>query len=80
MRNFSATELANKTGEVLAAAAREPVRIQRYGKPRFVILSVDQFELLMAKADRRRSIHVEHLAACEVNDLIAQLQLSINNG
>jgi antitoxin Phd len=37
MRHFSATELANKTGDVLAAAAQEPVHIQRHGKSRYVV-------------------------------------------
>ena len=42
MRHFTATELANNTGDVLAAAAQEPVRIQRHGKSRYVLLSVER--------------------------------------
>lgn len=79
MRNFSSTELANKTGDVLAAAAQEPVNIQRHGKARYVLLSVEQFERLNAKADQRRAVHVEDLAADEADDLIAQLEHSIAN-
>jgi len=41
MRNFTSTELANKTGDVLAAAAQEPVNIQRHGKARYVLLTVE---------------------------------------
>lgn len=77
MRNFSATELANKTGDVLAAAAQEPVNIQRHGKARYVLLTVEQFERLNAKVDQRRAVHVEDLAADEAKQLIAQLKHSI---
>jgi antitoxin Phd len=79
MRNFSATELANKTGDVLAAAAQEPVNIQRHGKSRYVLLSVEQFERLNARADQRRAVHVYDLDADEVDDLLAQLKHSIAN-
>lgn len=77
MRNFSSTELANKTGDVLAAAAQEPVNIQRHGKPRYVLLTVEQFERLNAKVDQRRAVHVEDLAPDEAEQLIAQLEHSI---
>lgn len=79
MRNFSATELANKTGDVLAAAAQEPVNIQRHGKARYVLLSVEQFERLSAKADQRRAVHVEDLTPNEADKLIAQLEHSIKH-
>ena len=77
IRNFSATELANKTGDVLAAAAQEPVNIQRHGKARYVLLTVEQFERLNAKVDQRRAVHVEDLAPDEAEQLIAQLEHSI---
>lgn len=79
MRNFSATELANKTGDVLAAAAQEPVNIQRHGKSRYVLLSIEQFERLNARADQRRAVHVDDLSADEADVLIAQLEHSIAN-
>lgn len=79
MRNFSATELANKTGDVLAAAAQEPVNIQRHGKSRYVLLSIEQFERLNARADQRRAVHVDDLSADEADLLIAQLEHSIAN-
>lgn len=77
MRHFSATELANKTGDVLAAAAQEPVHIQRHGKARYVLLSVEQFERLNARADQRRAVHVNDLDTREADELIAQLEHSI---
>lgn len=79
MREFSSTELANKTGDVLAVAAQEPVHIQRHGKSRYVLLSVEKFEELNNKADFRRSVHVNDLREDESLDLIAALQNSIDN-
>jgi prevent-host-death family protein len=79
MRNFSATELANKTGDVLAAAAQEPVHIQRHGKSRYVLLSVEQFERLATKADQRRAVHVEDMDVAEAEQLIAHLEHSIKH-
>ncbi|MDD8022661.1 MAG: hypothetical protein PHX82_06085 [Paracoccaceae bacterium] len=40
MRNFSSTELANKTDAALAAAPAAPVSIRHYGTIRFVVLSI----------------------------------------
>lgn len=77
MRHFTATELANNTGDVLAAAAQEPVHIQRHGKSRYVLLSVEQFEKLNKSADQRRAIHVDDLSPAEAADLIAALEHSI---
>ena len=77
MRNFSATELANKTGDVLAAAAQEPVNIRRHGKARYVLLSVEQFERLSTRANQQRAVHVEDLDADEARQLIAELEHSI---
>ena len=79
MRNFSATELANKTGDVLAAAAQEPVHIQRHGKSRYVLLSVEQFERLATTTDTRRSIHLDDMDAEEAEQLIAALEHSITD-
>lgn len=53
MRQFSATDLGNRTGDVLAAAAQAPVTIARHGKPRFVLLSTDSFERYREPADPR---------------------------
>ena len=63
MRSFSSTDLANKTGDVLAAAAQGPVAINRHGKPRFVVLSAEQFERITARGDTRRSYAVADMPA-----------------
>ena len=77
MRSFSSTELANKTGDVLAAAAQGPVAINRHGKPRFVMLSAEQFERMIKPADPRRAFHVSDLSDEDAKDLITALEDSI---
>lgn len=79
MRLFSSTELANNTGDVLAAAAQEPVQIARHGKPRFVVLTTEKFAMLNSRHNSRRSVHVEDLSDAEATSLIALLQKSIEN-
>jgi len=79
MRHFSSTDLANKTGDVLAVAAQEPVHIQRHGKSRYVLLSIEQFEALNTKADHRRAVHVDDMRKNEAADMITALEHSITN-
>ena len=80
MKQFSSTELANRTGDVLAAAAEAPVTIARHGKARFVMLSTEQYERLRRGGDTRRAFHVSDLTDAEAERLIAELQDRIDNG
>ncbi|MDF2143286.1 type II toxin-antitoxin system prevent-host-death family antitoxin [Paenirhodobacter sp. CAU 1674] len=77
MRSFSSTELANKTGDVLAAAAAAPVVIKRHGKARFVILSIERYDRLTAGHDTRRAFHVSDLSDAEAEELVKALEHSI---
>ena len=79
MRQFSATDLANKTGDVLALAAQQPVAIARHGKRRFVVLSTEEFEALRQGKDSRTEHHVDDLDDAEATRLMTELQASIDN-
>lgn len=79
MKQFSSTELANRTGDVLAAAAEAPVTIARHGKPRFVVLSTEQYDRLRHRGETRRSFHVSELTDAEAEKLIGELRDSIDN-
>jgi prevent-host-death family protein len=79
MKQFSSTDLANRTGDVLAAAAEAPVAIARHGKPRFVMLSIERYERLRGR-ETRRGLHVSDLTDAEAEKLISDLQDSIDNG
>lgn len=44
MKHFAATDLKQTLGEVLDAAAREPVTITKHSRPRFVVMSIEDYE------------------------------------
>ncbi len=54
MRTFSTVELTQQVGAVTHAASREPVTITHHRKPRFVLMSVEDFEKLREGARPRR--------------------------
>ena len=79
MHTFTATELANKTGDVLAVAAQEPVCFMRHGNSRFMLLSVQHFNMLFQRAGKRRSVHADDMPVNEAIDLVTCLEHSITH-
>ena len=75
MRQFSSTDLANRTGDVLAAAARETVQIKRHGTPRFVVMSVERFEEMTARGPPQRAVHMGDMSDDEADALLAALEV-----
>ena len=54
MRTFSTSDLSRKSGDIIASALQGPVSISQRGKPRLIMLSVEQYEALTARdVDRR---------------------------
>lgn len=53
MRKFSTVELTQQIGTVTHAASREPVTITQHRKPRFVLMSIEDYERLRARSDTR---------------------------
>jgi len=74
MREFSSTDLANRTGDVLTAAARDAVQIRRHGIPRFVVMSVERFEEMTERGRTRRAVHVSDMSDDEADVLLAALE------
>lgn len=50
MLSFTSADLQRRTGEVQASAGQEPVVLTDYGKPRNVMLSVDEYVRLKKAA------------------------------
>jgi prevent-host-death family protein len=50
MRTFSSQDLQQQTGEIQRAAVSAPVVIMSHGKPRSIVMSVDEFRRLKQKA------------------------------
>ena len=56
MRNMAANEAKARFGELLDTARREPVTIEKHGRPVAVVLSKEDFDdLEKAKLDRLRA-------------------------
>lgn len=60
MRSFSSLDLQQQSGEIQRAAAQAPVVITSHGKPRAVIMSVEEFRRL--KTEAREQVPVEAIA------------------
>jgi hypothetical protein len=54
MQKFSTVDLDQQLGNVKAAASRAPVVITEHRKDRFVLMHIDKFNLLKAKANPRK--------------------------
>jgi PHD/YefM family antitoxin component YafN of YafNO toxin-antitoxin module len=54
MQKFSTVDLDQRLGDVKAAASRKPVVITEHRKDRYVLMHVDAFNELKAKANPRR--------------------------
>lgn len=60
---FTTSDLSRKSGDIIAEAMRGPVTITQRNKPRLVVMSVDDFELLRAHGDTRKAYRIEDAAA-----------------
>lgn len=76
MRTFTSTDLANKTGDVFAAASQSAVEIHRHGKPRFVLMSTETYERLTNR-NPQRALHVDDMSVEELDAEIAVLRAEI---
>ena len=60
MQSFSGVELQRNSGPVQEAAMREPVLITHHGRPRLVVMHVDEYERL--KRRDRRAVRIENIS------------------
>ena len=59
MTQYSTSDLSRKSGDIIAEALRRPVTITQRNKPRLVLLSIEDYRKLMAKADTRTASRLE---------------------
>lgn len=59
MREFTTVDLNKQVGEVTDAARKEPVIITRHRRPRFVLMSFEQYEQMTKGDDPRRSFTLD---------------------
>jgi len=55
MATYSTSDLSRRSGDIIAAALRSPVTIVQRNKPRLVLLSIEDYRSLIARADTRTS-------------------------
>ncbi len=69
MRTFPSSDFKQAFGDVLNAASREPVTITRHNKPRYVLMSVEDYERRVRKDERQAiatsDMPAEHLLMLE---------------
>jgi len=59
MTKYSTSDLSRKSGDIIAEALRRPVTITQRNKPRLVLLSIEDYRRLTAKADTRKAGRLE---------------------
>ena len=55
MTRYSTSDLSRKSGDIIAAALRQPVTITQRNKPRLVMLSIEDYRHLVTRADSRKA-------------------------
>lgn len=73
MSSFSTSDLSRKSGDIIAQALRAPVTITQRNKPRLVLLSVEDYRELVARADTRRSGTIETIS----DTLLAEIEMAV---
>ena len=53
MTRFSTSDLSRKSGDIIAEALRKPVTITQRNKTRLVLLNIEDYRRLTARADTR---------------------------
>ena len=53
MTSYTTSDLSRRSGDIIADALRRPVTITQRGKPRLVLLGVEDFRRLTARAGTR---------------------------
>jgi len=73
MTQYSTSDLSRKSGDIIAAALRRPVTITQRNKPRLVLLSIEDYRKLAAKADTRKAGRLENMS----DELFADLRKAV---
>ncbi len=51
---YSTSDLSRKSGDIIARALQGPITITQRGKPRLIMMSVEEFNRLIKKRDEPR--------------------------
>ena len=76
MKSFAFSDLNRQSGEVLDAALAAPITLTKHGKPKLVVLSVEQFERM---ARHQRAYTIENAPDHVLQELLAGLDALIKD-
>lgn len=74
MTSYTTSDLSRRSGDIIAEALRHPVTITQRNKPRLVVLSIDDYRLLVERAETRVAATIEAMP----DDLLADVQAAVD--
>lgn len=74
MSQYSTSDLSRKSGDIIAEALRRPVTITQRNKPRLVLLSIEDYRRLTARADTRKAGRLETMS----DDLFEEVKEAVD--
>ncbi|WLS01141.1 type II toxin-antitoxin system Phd/YefM family antitoxin [Shinella sumterensis] len=80
MQKFTTVDLLRDTKTVTMAADRHPVAITQHRKPRYVLMTYDEFEAMKSRGDPRRVYTVGEAPQALIDMIIPELDRLIAEG
>jgi prevent-host-death family protein len=74
MTSYTTSDLSRRSGDIIAEALRHPVTITQRNKPRLVVLSIDDYRLLVERAETRVAATIEAMP----DDLLADVRAAVD--
>lgn len=74
MTSYTTSDLSRRSGDIIAEALRHPVTITQRNKPRLVLLSIDDYRLLVERAETRVVATIEAMP----DDLLADVRAAVD--
>jgi prevent-host-death family protein len=62
MATYSTSDLSRKSGDIIAEALRRPVTITQRGKPRLMLLEINDYERMRAASDTRKHFTLDTIS------------------
>lgn len=53
---YSTSDLSRKSGDIIARALQGPITITQRGKPRLIMMSVEEYNRLRGKAEEKKHL------------------------
>lgn len=72
---YSTSDLSRKSGNIIADALHSPVTITQRNKPRLVILNIEDYQRLKAKADPRKVGTIDTMP----DDLLLEIERAVED-